>query len=206
MSMIATDPLHDPHKAAKGERKARKLKNERQQLKNQSRAAAAAVRTTGSASKSGSNKPSGTATPSGLAALESATATSNSTAGPARDSRKAALEAQLQRTRASTASLGRFDKTLSSEDAKLARKAGNTKRKFASNSETGAGEERSQNMKLLKTLGKDDKAAAMRRGDRMSAGQGDSALVNSRKAIRHASKGQGAAALTGEKGGGRKRK
>lgn len=191
--------MFDPVKAAKGERKARKLKNEQQHLKNVQRATAASLRASGQsvpASKSNSSVPSG------LAALEA------SGSSAPRDGRKEALESQLQRTRASTASLGRFDRTLSKDDDKLARKAANRKRKFESNSEFAADAERDVNLKLLKSLGKDDKKAAIARGDKMSKGQGDAALFNSRKAIRHASKGQGAAALTGDKksAGGRKRK
>lgn len=193
MTVRTADPLFDPVQAAKGERKARKLKNEQQHLKNVQRATAASLRQGSSNIKTPSANKSTPAVPSGLAALE---ATSGAPPG-----RKAALESQLQRTRSATASLGRFDKTLSADDEKLARKAGNKKRKFESNSELAAGTERDHNMKLLKTLGRDDKQAALRRHDKGSKGQGDAELVNSRKAIRHASRGQGAAALTGAKAG-----
>lgn len=186
------DPTFDPIRAAKNDRKQRKLKNEKQHLLNLQRAASISLKASGAAA---APKPKQSSVPAGLMGLESGSTSSSKTP-------KSVLEAQLHRTRASTASLGRFDRTLSKDDEKLAKKAERgTKRKFESASEFTAEKERDRDVKILKSLGKDDRAAKERARDKQSKGQGDSELFNARKAIRHASKGQGAAALLGKEGG-----
>jgi regulator of ribosome biosynthesis len=85
--MVRADPTFDPVAASKDERKARKLKNEGQRLKNLQRAAATASTST-------------------------KTATSNLAE---RESRKKVIERELKITKTSTASMGKFDEKLQGE-------------------------------------------------------------------------------------------
>lgn len=80
------DPTFDPVASAREDRKARKLKNESQQLKNQQRAAA------NDAASSSNKQP---------------TAASNAAM---RASRMKVLDRDLKITKTSTASMGKFDK------------------------------------------------------------------------------------------------
>ena len=175
---IATDPGFDPVEAARNERKARKLKNESQRLKNLSRQL--------KASSSAKSAPPAPTAPSGLAALESSSAT-------AAADRKAAISRQISTTKTSTASLGRFDRTLDKEDKVVAKQRG-TKRKFEPN-EMGADKEREGAIKILKSLdvGPSSKGSSSKKAS-------SDGLVNARKAIRSVSKGKGAAAIAGKDG------
>lgn len=200
--MTIPDANYDPIKAAKDERKARKLKNEGQRLKNLDRAKASALK-----AEARSRPRAAIPVPSGLAALEA----SQSAPPQSRDSRKSALQRQLKSTKFSTASLGKFDAHLDNE-AKIAPDAVKAadraaasqgrKRKFDSNEITANGAERERAMKILKTVGKEDpKAKAVRLNRKDNKGQivdseTGGALVNARKAIRTASRGRGAAALS----------
>lgn len=92
------DPDYNPATAARQERKARKLKNEAQNLKNLSRAAGSAA----------------AAAPSSL----NQTASQQVRAAQAREeksARKRELEGLVQTTHRSTASMGKFDKRLEGE-------------------------------------------------------------------------------------------
>ncbi|KAL1732548.1 ribosome biogenesis regulatory protein-domain-containing protein [Schizophyllum commune] len=115
-------------------------------------------------------------------------------ANTARDqgtSRKAELDKTLATTRLSTASMGKFDKTLDGE-----KKLRGIKRKFAPN-EMGADNERKGALALLSRIESDGKK--MRR-EPPSADEG---VLNARKAVRFASKGKGGVALAREKAGGK---
>jgi regulator of ribosome biosynthesis len=185
MSVAAPD--FDPRAAAKTERKARSLKvraapfysirlltarqNESQRLRNEANATAA------SAKKAATGKA---LAPTPLTDVQ-------------RQSRKSAVERDLLSTRKSTASLGRYDKSLAGEEAVLGKRPRGEKRKFDANELPGP-DERDRGLKLLKTLGTGGGSGG-RRTD------GDTApLVNARKAIRSASGGRGAAALAGRGG------
>ncbi len=127
----------DPAKTAKKERLAKQAKNEKQRLGNLSRAAAATAAAASSSSSSGGNAKGGLgdANAAKLARLA------------AREKRKAELEADVLRTRASTASMGKFDKTLKGEQ-----KQKGIKRKFDPN-EKDTTAERAGNLALLNKLG-----------------------------------------------------
>jgi regulator of ribosome biosynthesis len=179
------DPNFDPVKAAKSERKGRKLKNEGQQLKNIERATQASLR-------AGSSKASAPALPAGLAALES----KDATATGAQASKKADIARLLKATRTSTASLGRFDKTLDKEVAVIGKDAARgQKRKFEPN-EVSASDEREGALKMLKTLGH----ASGGKGKRVG---GDEPVVNVRKAIKEVTKGHGVTSMDRGRGRGR---
>ncbi|ETS60582.1 hypothetical protein PaG_05434 [Moesziomyces aphidis] len=158
----------DPAKTAKKDRLAKQAKNESQHQKNVARAAAASASATASSSKGG---------------LGDANAAKLARAAQ-RERRKAELEADVLRSRASTASMGRFDKTLKGES-----KAKGIKRKFDAN-EKDAAAERENNLALLNKLG----TSSMRK--RANApGQGDAQLVNSRKAVHFATNGHGVTSM-----------
>lgn len=111
------------------------------------------------------------------------------------------LDRQLKLTRTSTASLGKYDKKLSGEPE---REKG-IRRKFESNLALDAEQERLKYLDVLKSL--DNDAAVKRK--RQVAITGESAsndVVNTRKAIRAASKGRGSASLVGQEGGANRKK
>ncbi|SPC66331.1 related to RRS1 - regulator of ribosome biogenesis [Ustilago sp. UG-2017b] len=166
----------DPAKTAKKERLAKKEKNEKQRMGNLARAAAASSASAVKGGKSGG--------------LGDANANANANAAKlaraaAREKRKAELEADVLRSRASTASMGRFDKTLKGEQ-----KQKGIKRKFGAN-EKDTKVEREANLALLNKLG----TSAMRKKAAKSAGQGDADLVNSRKAVQFATGGHGVTSM-----------
>ncbi|WFD17994.1 Rhodanese- sulfurtransferase [Malassezia caprae] len=138
------DDDYRPDREAAKERKARQAKNEAQHQRNLARNAAAPA-----APKSELG--------SGVA--------------PSRARRRAELEADLLRARGSTASLGRFDKSLEGES-----KPRGVKRTFQPN-EIDAGKERAAHLELLAKMGKGEPQ------------------MNLRKAIKYASKAQGSKAL-----------
>ncbi|SPO32766.1 related to RRS1 - regulator of ribosome biogenesis [Ustilago trichophora] len=176
----------DPAKTAKKERLAKQAKNEKQRLGNLARAAASsAAASSSSASKNGAGGGLGDANAAKLARAA------------AREKRKAELEADVLRSRASTASMGKFDKTLKGEQ-----KQKGIKRKFDPN-EKDTSAERANNLALLNKLG----TSAMRKkaNSANSVGQGDADLVNTRKAVQFATGGHGVTSMGG-KGGKRGRK
>lgn len=161
---------YDPSKAMKAERKKRRLANDAQRLRNESRnaKASASAATTGLDNK----------------ALQ-------------RTQRKAELEASVLRGRASTASMGRFDSYLKGESTRAPK---GTRRTFDPN-EGDASAERKKQMAILGNL---DGSARKSRGSE--------GVLNERKAVRFASKGEGALSLARKqeaaakgKGGKRKR-
>ncbi|KAJ9475293.1 Regulator of ribosome biosynthesis [Pseudozyma hubeiensis] len=174
------DTDFDPAKTAKKERLAKQAKNEKQRLGNLARAAAASTASSSSANKGG---------------LGDANAAKLARAA-AREKRKAELEADVLRSRASTASMGKFDKTLKGEH-----KQKGLKRKFDAN-EKDVGKERESNLALLEKLG----TAKMRKNAKLAEGQGDRELVNARKAVQFATGGHGVTSMgaRGGKRGGRK--
>ncbi|KAJ1018052.1 hypothetical protein NDA16_004921 [Ustilago loliicola] len=160
----------DPAKTAKKERIAKKEKNEKQRIGNLARAAAS---TSAAAASSSAKGGLGDANAAKLARAA------------AREKRKAELEADVLRSRASTASMGRFDKTLKGEQ-----KQKGIKRKFDAN-EKDTAVEREGNLSLLNKLG----TSAMRKKAQNTAGQGDADLVNSRKAVQFATAGHGVTSM-----------
>lgn len=138
------DDDYRPDKAAAKGRKARQAKNEAQHQRNLARNA---------------STPSAPRSELGSGVV------------PSRARRRAELEADLLRARGSTASLGRFDKSLEGEA-----KPRGVKRTFQPN-EIDAGQERAAHLELLAKMGKGD------------------ATMNLRKAIKYASKSQGSKAL-----------
>ncbi|KAH9833669.1 ribosome biogenesis regulatory protein-domain-containing protein [Rhodofomes roseus] len=116
-----------------------------------------------------------------------------SSAAPANSERKKQIDRTLATTRASTASMGKFDKTLEGE-----KKLKGVKRKFDP-TEVSASAEKSHNLAILQKL---DREPAMKKAK--SSGGHD--VLNVRKAIRSASKGKGSAALAREGGGGKMNK
>lgn len=162
----------DPAKTARKERLAKVKKNESQQRANLARAAA---------SSSAPTAKSGTLGDAGKLARAAA-----------REKRKAELEADVLRSRASTASMGRFDKTLKGEQ-----KQRGVKRQFEAN-EKDSGREREGNMALLEKLGTEK--IRKRVNER---GQGDEGLVNARKAVQFATGGHGVTSMRGGRGGAR---
>ena len=167
----------DPAKTAKKERLAKQAKNEKQRLGNLARAAAS----TAAASSSSLSAQKGGLGDANAAKLARAAA---------REKRKAELEADVLRSRASTASMGRFDKTLKGEQ-----KQKGLKRKFDPN-EKDTTAERASNLALLNKLG----TSAMRKKAANTAGQGDADLVNTRKAVQFATGGHGVTSMKGGSG------
>ncbi|PWY96847.1 RRS1-domain-containing protein [Testicularia cyperi] len=173
----------DPGKTAKKERLAKIKKNESQRIRNVARAAGE----TSSSSSAGVLASKG-------AALADANAAKLARAAH-RERRKAELEADILRNRASTASLGRFDNSLPGES-----KPKGIKRKFDP-TEQNTSHERSANLALLDKLG----TAAMRKKAITARGQGDAEIVNTRKAVQFATAGHGVTSMrskpsTGKKG------
>lgn len=166
----------DPAKTAKNERLAKIKKNEKQRMGNMARAASSSAAATVKGGLGDAN----------AAKLARAAA---------REKRKAELEADVLRSRASTASLGRFDKTLKGE----AKQKG-IKRKFDPN-EKDTREERQGNLALLEKLG----TSKMRKAAKSAEGQGDKELVNTRKAVQFATGGHGVTSMRDGKGGKGKR-
>ena len=143
------DDDYRPDKAAAKKRKEARLHNESQRQRNLARNAAASAPSAPKAGELGSGVPVS-----------------------ARTQRRAELDAQLQRARGSTASLGRFDRALEGES-----KPRGQKRSFQPN-DLDTKQERASNLALLAKIG--------------GRGEGD---VNMRKAINYASGGQGSKAL-----------
>ncbi|OBZ70190.1 Ribosome biogenesis regulatory [Grifola frondosa] len=108
--------------------------------------------------------------------------------------RKKQIDRTLAVTRSSTASMGKFDKTLDGE-----KKLKGIKRKFEAN-EMPAANEKSNNLAILSKLDREPLAKKTRKGPQESA-PGSSDVLNVRKAIRSASRGKGSAALAREGGG-----
>ncbi|KAH9983555.1 ribosome biogenesis regulatory protein-domain-containing protein [Russula compacta] len=104
--------------------------------------------------------------------------------------RKREIERTLATTRGSTASMGKFDRVLEGD-----KKPRGVKRKFDP-TEKSVETEKSTNLALIKKLesghGSSKKAKQVAGGDH---GSGDGNILNVRKAVRFASKGQGAVAL-----------
>lgn len=171
----------DPAKTAKKERLAKQTKNEKQRLGNLARAAASTAAAASAASSSSLSSKGG---------LGDANAAKLARAA-AREKRKAELEADVLRSRASTASMGKFDKTLKGEQ-----KQKGVKRKFDPN-EKDTASERANNLALLTKLG----TSAMRKKAANTAGQGDADLVNTRKAVQFATGGHGVTSMNGRSGG-----
>lgn len=169
----------DPAKTAKKERLAKKTKNDQQHRANLARAASAS---TSASSRAGKNA-------SGGGGLGDANAAKLARAA-AREKRKAQLEAEVLRSRASTASMGRFDKTLDGEQ-----KPKGIKRKFDPNEKNSA-TERTNNLALLNQLG----TSAMRKKAATTPGQGDAQLLNTRKAVQFATNGHGVTSLASKPG------
>lgn len=159
----------DPAKTAKKERLAKKEKNEKQRLGNLARAAASTAASSSSTGKGG---------------LGDANAAKLARAA-AREKRKVELEADVLRSRVSTASMGRFDKTLKGEQ-----KQKGVKRKFDAN-EKDTTAEREGNLALLNKLG----TSKMKKKAQNTAGQGDAELVNARKAVQFATGGHGVTSM-----------
>ncbi|TRM59265.1 ribosome biogenesis regulatory protein-domain-containing protein [Schizophyllum amplum] len=107
----------------------------------------------------------------------------------ARDQRKQELDTTLATSRVSTASMGKFDKKLDGE-----KKMRGMKRKFVPN-EMGGEEEKQASLALLSRMESDGKK--MRR----EPPSGDEGVLNTRKAVRFASKGRGGVALGRDKAG-----
>ncbi|SNX87665.1 related to RRS1 - regulator of ribosome biogenesis [Melanopsichium pennsylvanicum] len=188
------NPDMDPAKTAKKERLAKQLKNEKQRLGNMARAAASTATSTSSKINSSSLSSKRGGVGGGLGDANAAKLARMA----AREKRKAELEADVLRTRASTASMGRFDKTLKGEQ-----KQKGIKRKFDAN-EKDVSAEREGNLALLNKLG----TSAMRKKAANTAGQGDADLVNTRKAVQFATNGHGITSMRdgGKRGGKRGRK
>ncbi|KAL1743717.1 ribosome biogenesis regulatory protein-domain-containing protein [Schizophyllum fasciatum] len=106
-------------------------------------------------------------------------------------SRKQELDKTVATTRLSTASMGKFDKTLDGE-----KKLRGMKRKFAPN-EMDPENEKKSSLALLSRMESDSKK--MRRAPPSA----DEGVLNARKAVRFASKGRGGVALAKEKAGGK---
>ncbi|KAI0650485.1 ribosome biogenesis regulatory protein-domain-containing protein [Trametes meyenii] len=153
---------YDPVKVARDARKARVAKNERQHQQNLARA----VRTPG---------------PPGPSAAAPPTAV-----------RKKQIDHTLAVTRTSTASMGKFDRSLEGE-----KKLKGVKRKFEP-AEMPAANEKSNNLAILAKL---DREPAPKKSKKHVEGSSGSDVLNVRKAIRSASKGKGSAALAREGGG-----
>ncbi|EMD40436.1 hypothetical protein CERSUDRAFT_148443 [Gelatoporia subvermispora B] len=123
-----------------------------------------------------------------LANLSRAQQSSSSSTAPAPlVERKKQIDRTLAMTRKSTASMGKFDKTLEGE-----KKPKGMKRKFDA-TEVSAAQEKSRDLAILSRL---DKEPAAKKSSKSSEGGGD--VLNVRKAIRSASKGRGSAALARE--------
>ncbi|OJT05386.1 Ribosome biogenesis regulatory protein -like protein [Trametes pubescens] len=155
------DVDHDPSKAARDARKERVAKNERQHKQNVARATQSTGPSTG---------PSTAPVPNSI--------------------RKKEIDRTLAVTRASTASMGKFDRKLEGE-----KKLKGLKRKFEP-TEMAAANEKSNNMAILAKLDKEPTVKKSRKSE--SSG---SDVLNVRKAIRSASKGKGSAALARDSGG-----
>ncbi len=118
-----------------------------------------------------------------------------------RAAKKSQLEGDILRSKRSTASMGRFDKTLPQEGKAFKTKG--IKRKFDP-TERDVSDERSQQLGVLDRMDRH----GMKAGRSSMRGQGDAALVNERKAVKFASGGRGGIALArdgarGGRGGGR---
>ncbi|KAI0832682.1 RRS1-domain-containing protein [Trametes gibbosa] len=115
----------------------------------------------------------------------------SSTAPPIAE-RKKDIDRTLAVTRASTASMGKFDRKLDGE-----KKLKGMKRKFEP-TEIAAANEKSHNLAILAKL---DREPASKKSKSSAQGSSSSDILNVRKAIRTASRGNGSAALARESGG-----
>ncbi|OCH95939.1 RRS1-domain-containing protein [Obba rivulosa] len=134
-----------------------------------------------------------------LGNLARAQGTSSSAAPAPLAERKKELDRTLAVTRKSTASMGKFDRTLEGE-----KKPKGIKRKFDP-AEVSATKETSHNLAILSKLDKEPVTKKAKKSSADGPPGGDNVL-NVRKAIRSASKGKGSAALArdGAKGKGKK--
>ncbi|KAI0273897.1 RRS1-domain-containing protein [Russula aff. rugulosa BPL654] len=160
------DVDHDPSKEARAARKAHMAKNEQQRLKNLAR--------------SQHGQPS--------------TATATTTKAPgALSERKGEIARTLAMTRSSTASMGKFDRMLEGE-----KKPRGGKRKFEP-TERSVETEKSANLALIRKLENSSSSKRAKRGggeDGGGGGGGDgNGVLNVRKAVRFASRGEGGVAL-----------
>ncbi|KAH9938030.1 ribosome biogenesis regulatory protein-domain-containing protein [Fomitopsis serialis] len=112
---------------------------------------------------------------------------------PANSERKTQIDRTLATTRSSTASMGKFDKSLQGE-----KKLKGVKRKFDP-TEVSATAEKSHNLAILQKLDREPAAKKVKFS-------GGDQVLNVRKAIRSVSKGKGSAALAREGGGGKAKK
>ncbi|PWN36118.1 RRS1-domain-containing protein [Meira miltonrushii] len=166
------DDDYNPVSALKKQRKERSLHNKGQQLKNATRANAEVQKKEGKSSSDLQSKP--------LVRANGEKKRAD------REQQMAKLDVDVLRSRGSTASMGRFDKTLEGEQ-----KEKGIKRKFEAN-EVDASKERASHMALLNKMTNGTLAASKRNGDKD--------LVNVRKAVRFASDGKGSRVLAGDKG------
>ncbi|KAI9457297.1 ribosome biogenesis regulatory protein-domain-containing protein [Russula earlei] len=111
--------------------------------------------------------------------------------------REQELERTLATTRASTASMGKFDRMLEGE-----KKPRGVKRKFEP-IERSVEAEKSASLALLKKLGNGHRSSKKAEQDPSGESIGDGNILNVRKAVRFASHGQGAVALAHKSGTGR---
>ncbi|KAH0445952.1 hypothetical protein IEQ34_025213 [Dendrobium chrysotoxum] len=167
------DDDHNPVSALKKQRKERSLHNKGQQLKNATRANAEIQKK--------QDKSSDTLQSNPLIRANGAEKKRSE-----REQRMAKLDIDVLRSRGSTASMGRFDKTLEGEQ-----KEKGIKRKFEAN-EVDASKERASHMALLNKMTNGTLATNKRNGDKD--------LVNVRKAVRFASDGKGSRVLAGDLG------
>jgi regulator of ribosome biosynthesis len=159
--LFFTDADYDAAKESRKTRKEHTLKNESQRLRNVAAAQKAAGVTETTAATAGKEVNGGKRT-------------------------KMDVERELATTRRSTASLGRFDRTLQGDEKRATK---GMKRKFEDN-HMSAGEERRRELAILSSLSKGPNAA----GKRQKEGQGE---LNARKAIRAISGGKGSASMAG---------
>lgn len=171
----SADNDHNPAADAKKARKERKTVNESKRLKNLQRSAASAASSSSTKDADmGGNLIDPKAKREGERAVK-----------------KAQLEGEILRSKRSTASMGKFDRTLPAEGTAF--KVKGIKRKFEP-TEKDVKEERSNQLSLLNKL--DRKGVAPGRSSLKGRPDGD--LVNARKAVKFASGGRGAAALAAQ--------
>jgi len=113
-----------------------------------------------------------------------ARAQGESSGGPSREQRKTDISRTLATTRASTASMGKFDRKLEGE-----KKLKGVKRKFEP-AEASVEREKQNNLALLSKLDGAPKQKKARKD-----GDGGDGVLNVRKAVRFASQGKGSIAL-----------
>lgn len=173
------DDDFNPVADLKKQRKERSLHNKAQQLKNIARANAQ--------EQKASEKSRSTGLQSNALGSIRTTTPGAARKQEERERQMSKLDADVRRSRSSTASMGRFDRKLDGEQ-----KERGLKRKFDAN-EVDASQERASHMALLTKMKKGTETANKRSGDK--------GLVNARKAVRFASQGKGSAVLVGSSAG-----